>query len=285
MSAIDIDFLKTWEGKTETLDDELSPFKARALAAVLNRKNLPVTGETLSPGWQWLYFLHTPSSEGTGADGHPCTGDFLPPSPLPRRMWAAGNVRTIEPLVLAERATKLSRISSVDLKSGKSGTLLFVNVLHEITQRGELCISEEQNIVYREMPTAPAPLPAGVQPDCDAEWCREVRPDPVLLFRFSALTYNSHRIHYDRDYAVDEEFYPALVVHGPLLATLLVEHAVSRFPDEAITGFKFRAQRPTFDNHPFTLCGRREGNILHLWTQDHEGFIGMTATAEMGQIS
>ena len=284
-ASMDIEFLKGWEGREQIGYDDMSPFKAQALAGALDRENAPAAGEALPPCWQWLYFVDTPRASNTGADGHPKTGGFLPPSPLPRRMWAAGNYRIEQPLRLGEAAEKRSLIQSVELKEGASGTLLFVNLEHRISQGGALCIVEEQNIVYREMPTGPAPLPPGKAPEQAADWQMEIVPDPVLLFRFSALTYNGHRIHYDRDYAINEEFYPALVVHGPLLATLLAELVARNIPGVAIETFQFRAQRPTFDNAPFTLCGKREGDRLSLWTVDAEGFIGMTAKVKVGAAS
>lgn len=285
-TPIDIEYLKGWEGKTIKLEDGLSPFPAQALAGVFNRDERPHPGGTLPPCWQWLYFLDTPSGAGTGADGHPATGGFLPPSPLPRRMWAAGKFSILRPLELGQTAQKTSRIASVDLKAGKSGVLLFVNVEHDIAQAGQLCVRETQNIVYREMPQSAAPLPPGEsapedKTDIGAQWRETITPDPVMLFRYSALTYNSHRIHYDRDYAVNTEFYPALVVHGPLLASLLAESASRQFPGERIDTFSFRAQRPTFDDQPFQVCGRRDGDKLTLWTVDHEGFVGMKASATL----
>lgn len=276
---IDIDYLKSWEGRTETQHDSMDPFKARALAAILNRANLPEAGDALPTGWQWLYFLATPASADIGADGHPTTGRFLPPSPLPRRMWAAGKIQNVKPVLLGQLAEKTSTVKSVDLKQGKSGNLLFVTVQHVFTQADELCITEEQNIVYRDMPTQAVPLPAGEMPKGNSQWSRELVPDAVMLFRFSSLTYNSHRIHYDRDYAMNNEFYPGLVVHAPLLANLLAEHATSQFPSADIVDFSFRAQRPSFEGRALMLCGTRDGNKLSLWTQDTDGFVGMKASA------
>jgi 3-methylfumaryl-CoA hydratase len=280
-NTIDIDFLKTWIGKERLRQDDLSPFKAQALAAALDREDSLQTGDELPPSWQWLYFVDTPQASATGVDGHPKTGGFLPPAPLPRRMWAAGNYTIHKPLVLGRVAEQHSVIKSVDLKTGKSGTLLFVTVEHNTRQDGELCLREEQNIVYRDMPTAPAPLPAGETAPQDADWRMEITPDPVLLFRYSALTYNGHRIHYDRDYAVNTEFYPALVVHGPLLATLLAELVAKNIPEARMETFAFRAQRPSFDTDKFTVCGKRDGDTLSLWTCSHDGFIGMTAKVKL----
>lgn len=281
MSTVNIDYLKGWEGRSMQAVDDMSPFKAQALAAVFDRNTPVAAGDALPNGWQWLYFLDTPSSANTGADGHPATGEFLPPSPLPRRMWAAGKVLHHGPLRLGQSAEKKSTILSVDLKGGKSGTLLFVTVEQQISQAGKTCITEQQNLVYREMPAGPAPLPAGVPAPAEADWRDTLQPDPVLLFRYSALTYNGHRIHYDRDYAVNTEFYPGLVVHGPLLASLLSEALTRHYPGEQIASFDFRAQRPSFADRALSLCGQREGNTVALWTVDDEGFIGMKATATL----
>lgn len=283
-NAIDIDFLKTWIGKERIRQDDLSPFKAQALATALDRQSSLQAGDNLPPAWQCLYFVDTPLASETGVDGHPKTGGFLPPVPLPRRMWAAGKFEIHSPLILGKPAEQTSTIKSVDLKSGKSGTLIFVTVEHNTRQDGELCLSEEQNIVYRDMPTGPAPLPAGEAAPLDADWRMEITPDPVLLFRYSALTYNGHRIHYDRDYAVNTEFYPALLVHGPLLATLLAELVAKNIPDAQMETFAFRAQRPSFDTDKFTVCGKRDGDALSLWTCSHDGFVGMTASVKLRAV-
>ena len=193
-----------------------------------------------------MYFLATPKASETGSDGHPAKGGFLPPVPLPRRMWAAGSVEVHNALIIGEPANRVSTIESVELKEGSTGTLVFVNVKHDIFQDGVDCISQIQNIVYREQPTGPAPLPPGREASSDEDFSKIITPDPVLLYRFSALTYNGHRIHYDRPYAQNEEFYPALVVHGPLLVTLLLELKRQHVPDKHLRRFKFR-----FSSFPF----------------------------------
>jgi len=233
----------------------------------------------LHPAWQWLYFLDTPSASSTGTDGHPKTGNFLPPVPLPRRMWAAGDFEIRHPIFLGTPATKRSAIASVELKEGSTGPLVFVTVKHTIEQSGVVCIDETQRIVYREKPPGPSPLPPGKELMSSYDWSVEIQPDPVMLFRFSALTYNSHRIHYDRQYAVEEECYPGLVVHGPLQVTIL-NNCIRQFCDgAAVTEFSFRAQRPLFDMDPFTVCLKRSGNQISAWTRSHEGFVGMSAAA------
>lgn len=280
--VLDIEYLQTWVGREQRTVDALPVFPARALAAALDHTHLPEAGDALPPGWHWLYFLETPSAAATGGDGHPRKGGFLPPVPLPRRMWAAGALDIKQPLRLGIPAEKNSTVRSVQMKTGKSGTLIFVTLEHRLLQKDQLCITEEQNLVYREAPCGPVPLPTGEPAPMSADWSRTLQPDPVQLFRYSALTYNGHRIHYDRDYAVREEFYPGLVVHGPLLATLLLDLVARENPSQRVASFRFRAQRPTFDFNPLHLCGKRDGATVHLWSADADNLIGMSATAKLG---
>ena len=279
-SNMDTADLRSWIGREQRRSDSLDVFPARALAAVLDHPQLPEAGDLLPPSWHWLYFLGTPRSVGTGSDGHPEKGEFLPPIPLPRRMWAAGSLAITQPLRLGEPAQKSSAIRSIEHKNGKSGELVFIRIEHQLRQCDVLCISEEQTLVYRAMPATPEPLPAGERATIAADWSRELHPDPVLLFRFSALTYNSHRIHYDRDYATHKEFYPGLVMHAPLLATLLLDLAIQK----GLARFKsieFRAVRPTFDRGIVHLRGKRTNRQVSLWSEDHENYIGMKVTGTL----
>jgi 3-methylfumaryl-CoA hydratase len=280
MSGLDLTLLRQWVGRERLVRDPLGPFPAQALAAALDRAP-PAAGAELPPAWHWLYFLDAPAAAATGRDGHAATGAFLPPVPLPRRMWAAGNMELLRPLRLEQPAERSSVIKAVDAKDGKSGPLVFVTLEHRYSQDSQLCIREEQSLVYRAMPAAPQALPPGESAPSGAQWTRSVAADPVLLFRYSALTYNGHRIHYDRPYAMAQEFYPALVVHGPLLATLLLELAGAQLPRARLAAFRFRALRPTFDDAPFTLCGRRDGELLSLWSQDSQGLLCMSAEARL----
>lgn len=275
----DIEHLREWIGKTDTRHEVIEPFRARALAGLLDRDAVPREGEALPLAWQWLYFLDTPTRAATGVDGHPARGGFLPPVPLPRRMWAAGKLQSLAPLVIGQAATKVSTVRNVEVKQGKAGSLVFVTVAHEYSQDGRSCLVEEQSLVYREAPTAPTPLPPG-EPAVEApQWARAWQADAALLFRYSALTYNGHRIHYDRDYAMQAEFYPALVVHGPLLATLLLDALHLVQPQVQPRGFEFRALRPAFDTDALRLCGTTDSAGARLWTTDAAGVVGVKAKA------
>lgn len=281
-TAVDLEQLRRWVGREQRREQVIDAFPARALAALLERA-APAEGDALPLPWQWLYFLDTPARSQLGADGHPARGDFLPPVPLPRRMWAAGRISVHQPLRVGLRATRLSSVRSVELKAGKAGPLVFVTVDHMYEQQGITCLHESQDLVYREAPTAPAPLPPG-EPAPEAAaganaWQQPFVADAPLLFRYSALSYNGHRIHTDRDYARHEEFYPGLVVHGPLLATRLLDGLQRARPDAAVREFAFRALRPAFEGQPLAVCGQVEAGGAELWTRDADGCIGMKATA------
>jgi 3-methylfumaryl-CoA hydratase len=285
MAIIDIGHLKTWVGRKQQMAATLDPFPARALAAALDQPAVPQDGDLLAPYAHWLYFLETPSAAATGGDGHPHKGGFLPPVPLPRRMWAAGDVDVVQPLRLGRLTHKSSIVRSVDLKSGKTGALVFVALEHEIRQEGKVCIREEQTLVYREIPTQMDPIAVAEAAPVDSQWSRRLEPSSVLLFRYSALTYNAHRIHYDRDYATRSEFYPGLVVHAPLLATLLVDLALRENSGARLVRFRFRAIRPTFDLGAVHLCGKFEGPEIALWSTDDQDRVGMRVSAILGGAS
>lgn len=268
--------LKGWVGREQRVHDALIPFPARALAAMLDHAHLPEEGDMLPPVWHWLYFLDAAAGRDTGADGHLRRGNLLPPVPLPRRMWAAGAIEVDRPLRIGRVAERLSRIASVDIKKGKSGLLVFVHVDHELLQDGASCVRERQTLVYRDLPQAPAALGPGEVAASAADWSRSFEPAAVQLFRFSALTYNGHRIHYDRAYAMGVEHYPGLVVHGPLLMVLLLD----LLPPElgaSTRQLRFRAVRPSFDLGALQLRGKRAHNEIALWSADHENFLGMQA--------
>jgi len=280
-SGIDIDALRQWIGRRESRGDTITAAPVAALAATLDRDGMP---PSLPPLYHWLYFLPVSPTASVGADGHPARGGFLPPVPLPRRMWAASRIGFHQPLHIGDSVTRISEISDVQWKQGRGGALVFVKLKHALMLRtGIAAITEEQDIVYRAAPRPGEVPPAPQAAPADALWRRSVLPDPVLLFRYSALTFNGHRIHYDRPYATGVEGYPGLVVHGPLIATLLVDHLLRCRPDAAIVRFKFRAVRPLFDGTPFELnaCPSDDGRSMRLWASDAGGALCMDATATL----
>jgi 3-methylfumaryl-CoA hydratase len=273
----DVSEFERWVGRNQVATDTLDCARSNALRAALGTMETALSpGDPLPLLHHWLYFWDVQPPATLGADGHPAKGGFLPPVPLPRRMWAGGRLTFHRPLVLGEHVTRTSTIASVTEKSGRSGTLVFVTVRHDLASGGEIAVSEEQDLVYRAPAAGAVPLPSP-QPAPDAPWREAVMPDAVLLFRYSALTMNGHRIHYDRPYAIDEEAYPGLVVHGPLQATLLIALA-QRNLDAPITQFSFRGQQPAFDGLPLHICGQPSAGGAEVWTQQGEGR-NMAATA------
>ena len=271
------DDFSAWIGRTETVHDDLAVTQCLAAAATFDEPdimghrhetptnptdNSPLTqpgGAAIPPLWHWFYFLPRAPQHQLSVDGHPERGNFMPPVPLPRRMFAGSRVEFLSPLRVGIPARREGVIRKVAMKSGKTGRLAFVTVGYTIWQSETRCIEEEQDIVYREpgMPV-PAPIPQPFVPPTDGAWTREIIPDARLLFRFSALTFNAHRIHYDREYAMHEEGYPGLVVHGPLNAVLLANMVRAR-TDRAIRSFSFRGIGPVFNLAPFHLITRQEG--------------------------
>ncbi|PCJ34420.1 MAG: acyl-CoA dehydrogenase [Cellvibrionales bacterium] len=277
MTEINLEHLKQWEGKQESCDDVISLATAQAMAATLDWQDLPQTGDALAKPGHWLHFLAMARQSAISTDGHPKKGGFLPPVPLPRRMWASGNVDFHQALTIGDAVRRVSTVKSVTHKQGGSGNLVFVVVEHEIFSGETLAISDTQNLVYREDPAPGAPAPKPMTPKFEAQFSRTVMPDPVLLFRFSALTFNSHRIHYDRNYAMNEEGYAGLVVHGPLSATLLLDLVRNELPDVEIAHYDYRAVRPLIDGNAFQIQGCRSDEGLNLWVVDHDGAMTMQA--------
>ena len=278
--------LAAWIGRRETLLDHIGATPVRALAATLDHPASPVeAGIPLPPLWHWLYFLPLHRQSEVGPDGHAKRGGFMPPVPLPRRMWAGSQFEFRTPVRVGDRVTRHSTIDDVTVKHGRSGQLVFVKVRHELhcNDAAEPALIEFHDIVYRE-----ARRPGDVDPPpqaapADAAWQREIVPDDVLLFRYSALTFNGHRIHYDRRYVTEVEGYPGLVVHGPLIATLLIDLLRRELPDREVASFRFKAVRATFDLHPMRVSGALQGDAktVRLWAQDHEGWLTMDATATL----
>ena len=286
---LDLAYLQQWVGKTEMRQDQITPAPAALLSATLDRDDPPLkTGDALPPLWHWLYFLPADRPSELGPDGHAKRGGFLPQVPLPRRMWAGGRFEFLRPLRVGDTLIRVSRIIDVKGKEGRSGSLVFVVVRHEISGAEGLALVEEQDLVYTQGAYRDRTRPADLAPDPQAApgasaWERTIVPDDVLLFRYSALTFNGHRIHYDRRYAGEVEGYPGLVVHGPLIATLLLDLLCRNQPRASVARFAFRAVSPLFDTGAVTVCGDpdSDGKTIRLWARNAEGGLAMSATATL----
>ncbi len=273
MSAGSNDF-SAWVGRTETIAEEISPWRVAALAATLDYDSVPAEGSALPPAWHWLFFNPVARRRELGTDGHPRRGGFLPPVTLPRRMWAGSRVTYHKPLTIGVQAERKSELLKIETKTGQSGALVFVTLRHLISAGAEICIEEEQDLVYREAaPSGASPAPKKRAPQ-NPTWSEEIRPDTTLLFRYSALTFNGHRIHYDKAYAQNEETYPDLVVQGPLPATLLHGFAVRAQPKQRLLRFSFRGLNPLFVDRPFWIeASEAEGKPgeLSIWARAEDG--------------
>jgi 3-methylfumaryl-CoA hydratase len=279
MAELDVEHLRSWIGRQETVRDRVTRFPVAALAATLDRDDpAPEPGDALPPLWHWLYFLPTARQSALGADGHPARGGFLPPVPLPRRMWAGGRFIFHRPLRVEEAIERVSTVREVTVKQGRQGALCFVLVHHAIAGADGPAVEEEHDIVYRAIPPLKAPAPPRKPARQDGIWARDVAADATMLFRYSALTFNSHRIHYDRRYVTSEEGYPGLIVHGPLIATLLMD-LLRRNTGRTAKTFRFRAISPLFDTAPFSVHGRPDGDTAFLWARNDTGGAAMEAEA------
>jgi 3-methylfumaryl-CoA hydratase len=256
---------------TRIVSDGMDKARAEALCAALG---IAAVADALPPFFHQLYFWTPEPPDRLGRDGHPRVGGLIPDMGLPRRMWAGGRLRFHAPLRTGQSAEKRTVLDRAETKTGRSGPLGFVTLRHEISQNGRLCVTEWQHLVYRADPDPAAPRPAAPMARSDAETVRAVRFDPVLLFRYSALTFNGHRIHYDRDYAREVEGYDGLVVHGPLLAQLLMLLAEEHLGP--LAGFEFRATAPLMDHEQAELCAKGGD----LWVRGPDGRLCMTASAQ-----
>lgn len=244
-----------WVGRTTTIEGDVALDPVTHLFATLDIERTAKVGDPVPPGFHWLYFNGFEPRSNLGQDGHPRRGGFLPPVTLPRRMWAGGSIRYEAPLSIGAHARRRSEITSVRPKSGRSGHLVFVTVRHTTVAGGIVCIVEDQDIVYREPSVYAAPPPPEALDHPPARTSEHTTDEP-MLFRYSALTSNAHRIHYDRPYATAEEGYPELVVHGPLTATLLQLFATDCVPGRTLTSFSFRGTSPAFVRETLTLEAR-----------------------------
>lgn len=277
------DELRHWIGREEIRTDLATAAPLQGLAATLDRGERYAPGDEVPPLWHWTYFLPSAATSELGTDGHPRRGGFLPPIGLPRRMWAGSRIRFLHPLRVGDAMTRRSTVTDIAAKAGRTGPLYFVKVRHETQVAGVTAIVEEQDIVYRNPPT-PADAPPPAAAPSDAQWQRRIDPSPVLLFRYSALTFNSHRIHFDRPYARHDEGYDGLVVHGPLIATLLLDLVRREQPRARVGEFSFRAVRPLLDTAPFRVCGTPHGDgTVRLWAQDRDGALATTASVRLAE--
>lgn len=274
--------LKAWVGRQQQRVDWVNASHLAAWNATLDRDEpFPRMGDAAPPTFHWTLFPPLARQSDLGPDGHPRRGGFLPPVPLPRRMWAGSRIEFQQPLRVGERVEQTSVIEKVEEKTGRAGTLVFVTVLHTVTGARGTAIEEKQDLVYREAPKPGVAAPVSLEPAPRGAWRREIVPDEVLLFRYSALTFNGHRIHYDRRYVTAEEGYAGLVVHGPLIATLLIDLLRRQLPTASVERFHFRAMRPTLDTSPFSLEGGPGDSARHvrLWSTDNTKQTGMEAEA------
>jgi 3-methylfumaryl-CoA hydratase len=281
--AVDVDELRKWIGRSESYTDRVTPTPVAALAATLDRDDpAPRTGDPLPPLWHWLYFLPIHRASELGPDGHASRGGFLPPVPLPRRMFGGGRYRFERPLRIGDTITRRSRVVDVAVKDGRTGPLVFVLVRHEISNGDGLALVEEHDIVYRDKARPSATAPPARYASEEPTWRQEIRVDDITLFRYSALTFNGHRIHYDRRYATDVEDYPGLVVHGPFIATMLLELLRRNLPAARVAEFQVRAISPLFDVAPFFVYGCREGDrSVRLWATTAEGALATVGSATL----
>jgi 3-methylfumaryl-CoA hydratase len=280
MGTIDLAYLRTWVGKVRVDEDVIAARHAGLMAATVDHPDPEAIcdGQPLPPLWHWIYFLEGRPPAELGRDGHPARGGFLPPVPLANRMWAGGRVVFLAPVPIGARVRKTSRILAVDHKAGRSGDLVFVTVVHELSMMsGEPLLREEHDIVYKEAspPPAeddrPAPFPEGT---C----VRPFVPTSTMLFRYSALTFNGHRIHYDQDYCRAVEGYDNLVVHGPLTATMLAALAIEA-SGRALGEFRYRGLRPALLGDSLNLSASVEGDRAALAARLGNGAMCMQAEA------
>ena len=276
----EIKSLKQWEGHEERVEELLSPIKVAGYHAVLDTGELPVkTGDPAPSGIHWMLARSTTPQSELGTDGLGLRGSFIPPVSLPRRMWAGSDIEFLNPLKVGEMVERRSSFDSVFHKQGRTGNLVFVKIKHDYSIQQELCIREIQTLVYRE----PA-KPGDPEPDLQTIpykplWERSLVPDSVLLFRYSALTFNGHRIHYDRSYCVEQEGYPGLVVHGPFQATLLIDLCRRNKPEVPLKHFKFRAMNPVFEGEKIHICGKENVGTGNLWIRGSRDELAMKAEA------
>jgi 3-methylfumaryl-CoA hydratase len=274
---LDLAHLRTWIGKTISHQDTVSAAPIAALAATLDRREpFPNTGDPIPHSGHWLYFLEMAPMSDLTPDGHLKRGGFLPPVPLPRRMWAGGHIEFLQPIRVGDQVTRQSEVVALDAKSGSSGHLVFVKVRHTVSTKSGVAVIEDHDIVYREAAKPGDPAPSGKSAPTEAHWQRQINANEAVLFRYSAITFNTHRIHYDIDYCRDVEGYPGLIVHGPLQTTLLLD-LCRRQSTRPVRTLSYRATHPIFHHEQFTVNGNlsADGNTAEVWTANSAGYYAM----------
>jgi 3-methylfumaryl-CoA hydratase len=274
---MDVDYLRSWISRREVVTDEMPSFPAAAMAATFDFASSPGRGDALPPLWHWVYFLSLHRQSELAEDGHAKRGGFIPPVPLPRRMFAGAQIAFHRPILIGTSMRRESVIEDLVMKQGRSGALAFLKIRVDILDNEGVALTEHQDIVYREAPKPgeSQPQPIELRP---AQWRESITPDGSLLFRYSSLIFNAHKIHLDRNYAMRHEGYGGLVVHGQLVATMLAGLARKHFA-APMMNFEFRAIKPVLDDGPFTICGRPESNDVLLWAENSSGVIAMEAKA------
>ena len=276
---LDLDHLRQWIGRTQEATDIVTAQLVKGLRATLFQKiGEPTTGDAAPFTVHWCLAQPVFPMSMLGPDGHPTRGGFLPPVPLPRRMWAGGEIQFLDSLRVGDESTRTSRIADVTVKTGSTGQLCFVSVEHTVTSPRGTAIRERQDIVYREMGSAQAAAKAPPPPPI-AQHRKTHVSDPVLLFRYSALTFNGHRIHYDRDYVTKVEGYPGLIFHGPLQAAFIVEMAAKLRGGRPPKKFTYRGVQPLFEGGEFSINANDNGDAMELWTANDAGQPTMKGTA------
>ena len=277
-AILDLAHLRGWIGRREVASDTVTPRLEASLRAVFDRPvGTPAVGDLATPTVHWCLTPAIAAASELGVDGHPARGGFMPPVPLPRRMWAGGDLALRDPLRVGDVVTRQSEVEDVVVKQGRSGTLCFVTVRHVFSTERGLAVEERQDVVYRDDPRAALASRVEAQQPAPA-WTRTAPCDPVTLFRYSALTFNGHRIHYDRDYATTREGYASLVVHGPLQAATLMGLAAEA-RGSLPNAFTFRGIAPLLADGPFTANAVAVEGGLRLWSADARGGTTMLATA------
>lgn len=278
---MDIEPYKAWIGREEVVEQPVTLFQAHAMEATLDRKPSLREGDPLPPLWHWAYFIDPHRQSEIAEDGHVARGGFVPPIPLPRRMFAGAQLSFPRPLLIGQTARRVSTIAGLTHKQGRTGELVFMKVHNEIIGPDGPCIIEDQDIVYREAPK-PGATTSFLEPVRSAAWRESITPTEALLFRYSALIFNAHRIHFDRPYTEGHEGYAGLVVHGQLTATYLADLAMRNTRAGRMTGYSFRALRPIVDTGPFDICGAAEDGQAQLWAEA-QGQLSLEASAKFEQ--